>query len=104
MREDGGTSSSIRWSRARRWCGIKQHNADIPFEQQPAPGFGGGSEEDAKGHVAPIGRSLRRLENKRESEEEAVEAKRRANNVRAEGRSHVGTLAQPRTEPRRVMT
>ncbi|KAF8334255.1 pre-mRNA splicing factor component-domain-containing protein [Cantharellus anzutake] len=54
------------------------YNTDIPFEKKPAPGFYDVSEEDARAQTAPIGQSLRRLENKRKPEEEAAEAKKRA--------------------------
>ncbi|KAG9049675.1 Pre-mRNA-splicing factor cef1 [Tulasnella sp. UAMH 9824] len=54
------------------------YNADIPFEKQPAPGFYDTSEEQAKAYAAPIGHTLRRMDNKRKPEEEAAEAKKRA--------------------------
>ncbi|KAG8877262.1 Pre-mRNA-splicing factor cef1 [Tulasnella sp. 331] len=54
------------------------YNADIPFEKQPAPGFYDVSEENARSQAAPIGQTLRRLDNKRKPEEEAAEAKKRA--------------------------
>ncbi|KAK0468181.1 pre-mRNA splicing factor component-domain-containing protein [Desarmillaria tabescens] len=40
------------------------YNADIPFEKKPAPGFYDTSEEQARVAAAPVGQSLRRLENK----------------------------------------
>ncbi len=53
------------------------YNADIPFEHKPALGFYDTSEEQAKSTTAPIGQSLRRLENKRKPEEEEAERKRK---------------------------
>jgi len=53
------------------------YNADIPFEHKPALGFYDTSEEQAKFTSAPVGRSLRRLENKRKPEEEDAERKRK---------------------------
>ena len=53
------------------------YNADIPFEHKPALGFYDTSEEQAKATSAPIGQSLRRLENKRKPEEEEAERKRK---------------------------
>lgn len=53
------------------------YNADIPFEHKPALGFYDTSEEQAKSSSAPIGQSLRRLENKRKPEEEEAERKRK---------------------------
>lgn len=54
-----------------------QYNADIPFEKKPAPGFYDTSEEDARAQAAPIGQTIRRLENKRKPEEEEAERKKR---------------------------
>ncbi|KAH7913466.1 pre-mRNA splicing factor component-domain-containing protein [Hygrophoropsis aurantiaca] len=53
------------------------YNADIPFEKKPAPGFYDTSEEQARITSAPVGQSLRRLENKRKPEEEEAERKKR---------------------------
>ncbi|KAG9121580.1 Pre-mRNA-splicing factor cef1 [Ceratobasidium sp. 392] len=53
------------------------YNADIPFEKKPAPGFYDTTEEQAKSYSAPVGQSLRRLENKRKPQEEEAEAKKR---------------------------
>ncbi|KAH7340718.1 pre-mRNA splicing factor component-domain-containing protein [Rhizoctonia solani] len=53
------------------------YNADIPFEKKPAAGFYDTSEEQAKSYSAPVGQSLRRLENKRKPQEEESEAKKR---------------------------
>ncbi|TFK26362.1 Cc.Cdc5 protein [Coprinopsis marcescibilis] len=53
------------------------YNADIPFEKKPAPGFYDTSEEKAVVAAAPVGQSLRRLENKRKPEEEELERKKR---------------------------
>ena len=54
-----------------------KYNADIPFEKKPAPGFYDTSEEQARASIAPVGQSLRRLENKRKPEEEEAERKKR---------------------------
>ena len=54
-----------------------QYNADIPFEKKPAPGFYDTSEEQARVTAAPVGQSLRRLENKRKPEEEVAERKKK---------------------------
>ena len=54
-----------------------QYNADIPFEKKPAPGFYDTSDEQARQTTAPVGQSLRRLENKRKPEEEEAERKKR---------------------------
>lgn len=54
-----------------------QYNADIPFEKNPAAGFYDTSEEQARVASAPVGHTLRRLENKRKPEEEEVERKKR---------------------------
>ncbi|KAI0086676.1 pre-mRNA splicing factor component-domain-containing protein [Irpex rosettiformis] len=53
------------------------YNADIPFEKKPAPGFYDTSEEQARATTAPVGQTLRRLENKRKPEEEEAERKKR---------------------------
>lgn len=53
------------------------YNADIPFEKKPAAGFYDTSEEQAVIAAAPVGQSLRRLENKRKPEEEEAERKKR---------------------------
>ncbi|QRW15100.1 pre-mRNA-splicing factor CEF1 [Ceratobasidium sp. AG-Ba] len=53
------------------------YNADIPFEKKPAPGFYDTTEEQAKSYSAPVGQSLRRLENKRKPQDEEAEAKKR---------------------------
>ncbi|KAJ3501296.1 hypothetical protein NLJ89_g9400 [Agrocybe chaxingu] len=53
------------------------YNADIPFEKKAAPGFYDTSEEQARVAAAPVGQSLRRLENKRKPEEEEAERKKR---------------------------
>ena len=54
-----------------------QYNADIPFEKKAAPGFYDTSEEQARQTIAPIGQTLRRLENKRKPEDEEAERKKR---------------------------
>ncbi|KAI0303450.1 Cc.Cdc5 protein [Multifurca ochricompacta] len=53
------------------------YNADIPFEKKAAPGFYDTSEEQARVEAAPVGQTLRRLENKRRPEEEEAERKKR---------------------------
>ncbi|KAI0792943.1 pre-mRNA splicing factor component-domain-containing protein [Abortiporus biennis] len=53
------------------------YNADIPFEKKPAAGFYDTSDEQARATVAPVGQTLRRLENKRKPEEEEAERKKR---------------------------
>ncbi|KIJ68108.1 hypothetical protein HYDPIDRAFT_107756 [Hydnomerulius pinastri MD-312] len=53
------------------------YNTDIPFEKKPAPGFYDTSEEQARITSAPVGQSLRRLENKRKPEDEEAERKKR---------------------------
>ncbi|KAJ3554584.1 hypothetical protein NM688_g3033 [Phlebia brevispora] len=53
------------------------YNADIPFEKKPAPGFYDTSEEQARITNAPVGQTLRRLENKRKPEAEEEERKKR---------------------------
>ncbi|KDR81355.1 hypothetical protein GALMADRAFT_134801 [Galerina marginata CBS 339.88] len=53
------------------------YNADIPFEKKAAAGFYDTSEEQARVAAAPVGQTLRRLENKRKPEEEEAERKKR---------------------------
>jgi hypothetical protein len=53
------------------------YNADIPFEHKPALGFYDTSEEQAKASSAPVGQTLRRLENKRKPEDEEAERKKK---------------------------
>ncbi|OCH95210.1 hypothetical protein OBBRIDRAFT_788394 [Obba rivulosa] len=53
------------------------YNADIPFEKKPAPGFYDTSDEQARETTAPVGQSLRRLENKRKPDAEEEERKKR---------------------------
>ncbi|PVF95849.1 hypothetical protein CPB86DRAFT_558229 [Serendipita vermifera] len=53
------------------------YNADIPFEHKPALGFYDTSEEQAKATSAPVGQTLRRLENKRKPEDEEAERKKK---------------------------
>ncbi|KII88811.1 hypothetical protein PLICRDRAFT_42049 [Plicaturopsis crispa FD-325 SS-3] len=53
------------------------YNADIPFEKKAAAGFYDTSEEQARVASAPVGQTLRRLENKRKPEEEEAERKKR---------------------------
>ncbi|PPQ90126.1 hypothetical protein CVT25_012295 [Psilocybe cyanescens] len=69
------------------------YNADIPFEKKAAPGFYDTSEEQARVAAAPVGQTLRRLENKRKPEEEEAERKKRqrkntAGKEGAEGANH----------------
>ncbi|KAJ7063041.1 pre-mRNA splicing factor component-domain-containing protein [Mycena amicta] len=58
------------------------YNTDVPFEKKAAPGFYDTSEEQARLAAAPVGQSLRRLENKRKpaDEEEAERKKRQRRN------------------------
>jgi pre-mRNA-splicing factor CDC5/CEF1 len=53
------------------------YNADIPFEKKPAAGFYDTSDEQARIMAAPVGQSLRRLENKRKPDAEEEERKKR---------------------------
>ncbi|CCM06096.1 uncharacterized protein FIBRA_08343 [Fibroporia radiculosa] len=53
------------------------YNADIPFEKKPAPGFYDTADEQARATTAPVGQSLRRLENKRKPDEEEAERRKR---------------------------
>ncbi|KAG5636103.1 hypothetical protein H0H81_009099 [Sphagnurus paluster] len=53
------------------------YNADIPFEKKAAPGFYDTTDEQARIAAAPVGQTLRRLENKRKPEEEEAERKKR---------------------------
>ncbi|KAI0315862.1 pre-mRNA splicing factor component-domain-containing protein [Amylostereum chailletii] len=53
------------------------YNADIPFEKKPAAGFYDTSDEQARIEAAPVGQTLRRLENKRKPDEEEAERKKR---------------------------
>lgn len=66
-----------------------QYNADIPFEKKPAPGFYDTAEEQARITAAPIGQSLRRLENKRKADDEEAERKKRQRtNAEGKGEPH----------------
>lgn len=56
---------------------LTQYNADIPFEKKPAPGFYDTSEEQARATAAPVGQSLRRLENKRRTDDDEAERRKR---------------------------
>ena len=62
-----------------------QYNADIPFEKKAAPGFYDTSEEQSRVAAAPVGQTLRRLENKRKPEEEEAERKKRQRKNGKEG-------------------
>ncbi|KAG6813103.1 hypothetical protein H0H92_013957 [Tricholoma furcatifolium] len=65
------------------------YNADIPFEKKPAPGFYDTTEEQARVAAAPVGQTLRRLENKRKPEEEEAERKKRQKKAKeGEGSGH----------------
>jgi len=65
------------------------------FEKKAAPGFYDTSEEQARAASAPVGQSLRRLENKRKPDEEEAERKEKteaaAKKVKA-GRSKPSSL------------
>ena len=63
-----------------------QYNTDIPFEKKPAPGFYDTSEEQARVTAAPIGQSLRRLENKRKADAEDEERRKRQKRTEATGK------------------
>ncbi|KIM69703.1 hypothetical protein SCLCIDRAFT_19504 [Scleroderma citrinum Foug A] len=63
------------------------YNSDIPFEKRPAPGFYDTSEEQARITSAPIGQSLRRLENKRRSDDEEAERRKRQRRNEKEGQA-----------------
>ncbi|KAG8786519.1 Pre-mRNA-splicing factor cef1 [Ceratobasidium sp. 428] len=52
-------------------------NEYIPFERKPASGFYDTTGEQATSYSAPVGQSLRRLENKRKPREEEAKAKKR---------------------------
>jgi len=52
-------------------------NADIPFEKKAAPWFYDTSEDQAVITAAPLGQTLRRLENKRKPEEDEAKQKKR---------------------------
>jgi pre-mRNA-splicing factor CDC5/CEF1 len=56
---------------------LPQYNADIPFEKKPAPGFYDTSEEQARVAAAPVGQTLRRLENKRKTDADDEERRKR---------------------------
>ncbi|KAG1715612.1 hypothetical protein ID866_1536 [Astraeus odoratus] len=66
------------------------YNADIPFEKKPAPGFYDTSEEQARVASAPVGQSLRRLENKRKTDDEEAERRKRQrrNEKESQGPGH----------------
>ena len=69
-KKKGMDVSNIHSSRCRHLTPPFQYNADIPFEKKAAPGFYDTSEEQARASIAPVGQSLRRLENKRKPGEE----------------------------------
>ncbi|KAF9002011.1 pre-mRNA splicing factor component-domain-containing protein [Cyathus striatus] len=74
------------------------YNADIPFEKKAAPGFYDTSEEQARVAAAPVGQTLRRLENKRKPEEEEAERKKRQ---RKNGKESENTGSQTKFIPAR---
>jgi len=61
------------------------YNADIPFEKKAAAGFYDTSDEQARVTDAPVGQSLRRLENKRKPEDEEAERRKRQRKGKEEG-------------------
>ena len=61
------------------------YNADIPFEKKPAPGFYDTSDEQARATTAPVGQTLRRLENKRKPEDEEAERRKRQRKTDGKG-------------------
>ncbi|KAI0948484.1 hypothetical protein AcV7_009215 [Taiwanofungus camphoratus] len=61
------------------------YNADIPFEKKPAPGFYDTTEEQTRATTAPVGQSLRRLENKRKPDDEEAERRKRQRKNGKEG-------------------
>ncbi|EMD34487.1 hypothetical protein CERSUDRAFT_117334 [Gelatoporia subvermispora B] len=61
------------------------YNADIPFEKKPAAGFYDTADEQARETTAPVGQSLRRLENKRKPDAEEEERKKRQRRSGKEG-------------------
>ncbi|TFK72579.1 hypothetical protein BDN72DRAFT_317578 [Pluteus cervinus] len=69
------------------------YNADIPFEKKAAPGFYDTSEEQARIAAAPVGQSLRRLENKRKPDEEEAERKKRQRKAENDGPHQTKFLA-----------
>ncbi|KAF8652755.1 hypothetical protein AX16_004251 [Volvariella volvacea WC 439] len=64
------------------------YNADIPFEKKPAPGFYDTSEEQARVTTAPVGQSLRRLENKRKTDDEEAERRKRQKKQENDANGH----------------
>ncbi|KAN0062716.1 Pre-mRNA-splicing factor cef1 [Thecaphora frezii] len=52
------------------------YNVDIPFEKKPLPGFYDTSEEASRSYKAPIGKTMRALENRNAAEEDALKKKR----------------------------
>ncbi|KAJ3788793.1 pre-mRNA splicing factor component-domain-containing protein [Lentinula aff. detonsa] len=74
------------------------YNADIPFEKKPAPGFYDTSEEQARVAAAPVGQTLRRLENKRKPDVEEAERKKRQ---RKNGKEGEGSGPQTKFIPAR---
>ena len=76
------------------------YNADIPFEKKAAPGFYDTSEEQARASIAPVGQTLRRLENKRKPEEEEAERAR----LEEEEQTQVGEDGSERSGSQGVQT
>ncbi|EPQ26748.1 uncharacterized protein PFL1_05727 [Pseudozyma flocculosa PF-1] len=52
------------------------YNIDIPFERKPAPGFYDTSEEASRSYKAPVGQTMRQLENPHAAEQDAQKKKR----------------------------
>lgn len=52
------------------------YNAEIPFEKKPAAGFYDTTEEMSRSYRAPVGKTMKQLENKNAAEEEAQRKKR----------------------------
>ncbi|GAA5861021.1 hypothetical protein JCM1840_003052 [Sporobolomyces johnsonii] len=99
--------------RAKPKKGGMDYMADIPFEKQPAPGFYDTTEELAKRHAAPTGKSLRELEGgKRKQdreEDDRREKKRKAREAKdkdADAMSHFvpskDNLLQQRREEQQI--
>ncbi|KAL4073836.1 pre-mRNA splicing factor component-domain-containing protein [Scleroderma yunnanense] len=63
------------------------YNTDIPFEKKAAPGFYDTSEEQARITSAPVGQSLRRLENKRKTDDEEAERRKRQRRNEKDGQA-----------------
>ncbi|KAJ7098181.1 pre-mRNA splicing factor component-domain-containing protein [Mycena belliarum] len=90
--EEARRLAVLQKKRELKAAGIMHYNADIPFEKKPAAGFYDTSDEQARVAAAPVGQTLRRLENKRKpaEEEEAERRKRQRKNDKggSEGSGH----------------